>query len=82
MLFSCLYMLCGVMMRKKRKSHSVVSDSWQLHGLYRQWNSPGQNTRVSSLSLLQEFFPTQGLNPGLPHCRWILYQLCYQGRPE
>ena len=42
------------------------------------WNSPGQNTGVGSRSLLQEIFPTQGLNPGLPHCRWILYQLSYQ----
>ena len=24
-------------------------------------------------------FPTQGLNPGLPHCRWILYLLCHKG---
>ena len=39
------------------------------------WNSPGQNTGVGSLSLLQGILPTQGLNPGLPHCRWILYQL-------
>ena len=31
--------------------------------------------------LLQLIFPTQGLNPGLPHCRWILYQLSYQGSP-
>ena len=44
------------------------------------WNSPDQNTRVGSLSLLQGIFPTQGLNPGLPHCRWILYQLSYQGQ--
>ena len=36
-------------------------------GLYSPWNSPGQNTGVSSLSLLQGIFPTQGLNPGLPH---------------
>ena len=42
------------------------------------WNSPGQNTAVSSCSLLQVIFPTQGLNPGLPHCRWILYQLNHQ----
>ena len=42
---------------------------------YRLWNSPGQNTGVSSLSFLQGIFPTQGSNPGLPHCRWILYQL-------
>ena len=39
------------------------------------WNSPGQNTGVDSLSLLQGIFPTQGLNPGFPHCRWILYQV-------
>ena len=43
------------------------------------WNSPGQNTGVGSLSLLQGIFPTQGLNPGLPHCRWILYQLSHKG---
>ena len=31
--------------------------------------------------LLQGIFPTQGSNPGLPHCRWILYQLSQQGSP-
>ena len=41
--------------------------------------SPGQNTGVGSHSLLQGIFPTQGLNPGLPHCRWILYHLSHQG---
>ena len=45
------------------------------------WNSPGQNTGVDSLFLLQGIFPTQGLNPGLLHCRRILYQLSYQGSP-
>ena len=44
------------------------------------WNSPGQNTGVGSLSLLQGIFPTQGSNPGLPHCRQILYQLSHKGR--
>ena len=43
------------------------------------WYSLGQNTEVSSLSFLQEILPTQELNPGLPHCRWILYQLSHQG---
>ena len=38
------------------------------------WNSPGQNTGVGSLSLLQGIFPNQGSNPGLPHCRQICYQ--------
>ena len=43
------------------------------------WNSPYQNTGVCSLSLLQGIFPFQGSNPGLPHCRQILYQLSHKG---
>ena len=50
-------------------------------GLYSPWNSPGQNTGVGSLSLLQGVFLTQGSNPVLPHCRQILYQLSHQGSP-
>ena len=49
---------------------------------YSPWNSPGQNTGVGSLSLLQGIFPTQGLNPGLPHCRQILYWLSQKQRPR
>ena len=83
------------------ESHSVMPDSLQLHGLYRPWNSPGQNTGVGSCSLLQDswnspgqdtgassqslsqgIFPTQGLNPGPPHCRQILNQLSHQGNPK
>ena len=63
------------------ENRSVVSDSLRPHGLYSPWNSPGQNTGVGSLSLLQGIFPTQGLNPGLPHCRQILYWLSHQGSP-
>ena len=48
-----------------------MSDCLQPHGLY---------TGVDSLSLLQGIFPTQGSNPGLQHCRWILSQLSYQGQ--
>ena len=59
-------------------SHSVMSNSLRPHGLYSPWNSPGQNAGVGSLSLLQGIFQTQELNPGLLHCRWILYQLTYQ----
>ena len=40
---------------------------------YSPWNSPGQNTGVGSLSLLQQIFPTQEFNWGLLHCRQILY---------
>ena len=64
------------------ESCSVMSDSLQPHGLYSPWNSPGQNTGVGSLSLLQGIFPTQGVNPGLPHCRQILYQLSPKGSPR
>ena len=61
---------------------SIVSGSLRPHGLYSPWNPPGQNTGVSSLSLLQGIFPTQGSNPGLPYCRWILYQVSHQGSPR
>ena len=44
---------------------------------YSLWNSLGQNPGVGSLSLLQGIFPTQGLNPGLPYYRRILYQLSH-----
>ena len=64
------------------ESCSVVSNGLGPHGLYSPWNSPGQNTGVGSLSLLQGIFPTQGSNPGLPHCRWILYQLSHKGSPR
>ena len=47
-----------------------------VHGDY-----PGKNTGVGCHALLQGIFPTQGLNPGLPHCRLILYQLSHQGSP-
>ena len=47
-----------------------------VHGDY-----PGKTTRVGCHALLQGIFPTQGLNPGVPHCRQILYQLSHQGSP-
>ena len=52
------------------------------HDLYSPWDSPGQNTEVGSLSLLQGIFPAQEPNWGLLHCRWILYQLSYRGSPK
>ena len=61
------------------ESCSVMSDSLLLHGL---WNSPGQNTGVGSLSLLQGIFTTQGPNRGLPHCGQILYQLSHKRSPR
>ena len=58
---------------KLGESCPVISDSLWPHGLYSPWNSPGQNTGVGSLSLLQGIFPTWGSNPDFPYCRRILY---------
>ena len=58
-----------------RESEHCSVVSLRPHGLHSPWNSPGRNTGVGSLSLLQGFCPTQGSSPGLPHCRLILYQL-------
>ena len=48
-------------------------------GSFVHGSSSGKNTGVGWHSLLRGIFPIQGLNPGLPHCRWILYDLCHQG---
>ena len=106
--------LCSFLLQSYSESEScsVISDSLRPQGLYSPWNSPGQNTGVGSLSLLQGIEPgspalqadslpaepprkpkntgvgshsllqgiflTQGSNPGLPHCRRILYQPSWQ----
>ena len=60
------------------ESCSVVSDSLHTYTwIYSPWNSPGQNTGVGSLFLLQGIL--EGSNPSLPHCRRILYQLSHKG---
>ena len=64
----------------------VVSDSLRPHGLQPvrlvcTQNSPGKNSGVDWHSLLQRSVLSQGLNPGLLHCRWILYHLSHQGSP-
>ena len=51
-------------------------------GLLCPWNTLGKDTGEGSRSLLQGIFLTQGLNPGLPHCRQILFQLSHRGSPE
>ena len=66
----------------KWKSFSRVQLSvipWTIQSI--EFSRPGENG-VSSLSLLQGIFPTQGLNPGVLNCRWILYQLSHKGSPR
>ena len=63
-----------------------MSNSLRSHQLYParllcSWNSPGKNTGVDWHSLLQRIFLTQESNPGLLHCRQILYHLSHQGSP-
>ena len=67
------YCMFNIMKVKVGQSCSTLCDSMDS-----PWNFPGQNTGVGSLSLLQGIFPTQGLNPGLLHCRRILYQLSHK----
>ena len=67
-------------------SHSVMSHSLQPHGLQPtgssiHGDSPGKCTGVCCHAFLLGIFPTQGWNPGLPHCRQILYRLSSPGRP-
>ena len=75
-----------------RKQNASVAQ-WKWKSLSRVWlfatpwpiqsrNSPGQNVGMDSFSLLQGIFATQGSNPGLPHCRQILYQLSHSGSPR
>ena len=62
-----------------------MSDSLWPRGLWPSrlpWDSPGKNARVVCHFLLQGLFLTQGLNPGLPHCRQTLFHLSSQASPE
>ena len=70
----------------KKKSESEVAQLcptlFNPHGLQptkllRPWDIPGKNTGVGCQFLLQEIFPTQGLNLCLLHCRQILYRLSH-----
>ena len=69
---------------KPREEAQVMSNSLRPHGLsparlLSPWDFPGNSTGVDCHFLLQEVFPTQGSNPGLPHCRQTLYHLSHQG---
>ena len=50
--------------------------------LLHPWDFLGKSTGVGCHSLLQGIFLTQGLNPGLPHCRQMLYYLSHQGKSK
>ena len=75
-IYSCVCVSC-----------SVVPDSLRPHGLQSTrflcpWDFPGKDTGAGCHFLLQGIFPTQGSNPGLLHCRHVLYRLSYKGSPR
>ena len=71
-----------ILKESESENCSAMSNSLQPHGLYSPWNSPGQNIGLGSLSLLPGIFPTQGLDPGLPQWRQVIYQLSHMGIPQ
>ena len=92
--WKCLHFLrlcCPVLSNAVAMSRAVLclvmSGSYDpmgcsLSGASPPGDSPGRNTGVGLHTLLQGIFPTQGLNPGLPQYRWILYHLSHQGSPS
>ena len=72
-------MLCLV-----AQSYLTLCDpkDWSLPGSPVHGDSPGKNTGVGYYAPLQGIVPTQGWNPSLPHCSWILYCLSHQGSPR
>ena len=69
---------------QRKWSCSFMSDSLWPHGLsptslFHPCNFPGKTTGVGCHFLLQGIVPIQGLNPGLLHCRQVLYHLSHQG---
>ena len=81
--YKCTFVQIHVFLQAEQTCESCsVVWLFATHELYSPWNSPGQNTGVGSLFLLQGILPTQGSNPGLPHCRRTLYQLNDQGNPS
>ena len=74
--FSDCTILCSVVSDCSPMDCSPPGSS--IHG-----DSLGKNTGVGCHALpLQGNFPTQGSNPGLPHCKWIHYRLSHQGSPR
>ena len=81
--FVCsMWLTSGCMFSCSVMSNSVRPRGLEPTRLLCPWDSPGKNTGVGCHFLLQGIFPTQGSNPGLPHCRWILYQLSHEGSPR
>ena len=78
----CIQIRCAVLCLVAQscptlRLHGLSPPGYSVHG-----DSPGKNTGVGCLALLQRIFPTQESNSGLLHCRWVLYCLKHQGSPR
>ena len=73
-----IHVCCAVLSRSVMSALCDALDCSPL-GSSVHGDSPGKNTEVGNLSLLQGIFPVQESNQGLRHCRWILCQLSFQG---
>ena len=75
------YSLCMCLITQ---SCSTLCDPMEcnLPGTSVHGDSSGKNTRMGCHALLQGIFPIQGSNPGIQHCRWILYHLSHEGSPR
>ena len=72
--------LCQVRSESESRVWLFVSlPGSSIHGIFQ---ARVLSTGVAFHFLLQGIFPTQGLNPGLPHCRQTLYPLSHQGSPR
>ena len=65
--------LGAAVLHRSAVSNALDPRDWSPPGSSVHGDSPGTNTGVGCHALLQGIFPTQGLNPGLLHCRWVLY---------
>ena len=77
----------GILLSPKEEGNNAICSNMKgfrdYHSkLLHPWDSPGKNTGAGCHALLQGIFPTQGWNPGLPRCRWVLYCLNHQGSPR
>ena len=77
LLFSPYYLFCVLCL--VAQSCPALCDP--LPGSSVHGDSLGKKTRVGFHALLQGIFPTEGSNPGLPHCRQVLYHLSHHGGP-
>ena len=79
---SILYIMVCIYGDLVAKSCPTAVIPWMPAMLPCPWDSPGENTGVGCHLLLQRIFPTQKSNPGLQHCRQILYRPNYEGSPS